>query len=743
MLQVYRKGNTDFSMNGDIQPDAISAESDIKLNAEWEMTVKFPSSQEYAEIITDDAVVKVKAPEFEEDQLWYIYKTEKDDDEITAYLRPVFFQSADDCILLDVRPTLKNGQEALEIMCAPNAKYSGKSDIPAVTTAYYYHKNLLEAIQGDDENSFLNRWGGEVLYNNYEVIVNGRVGGDYGARAEMGYNINGVEETTDTQDVITRIFPVGFNGRMLTGTSYIDSPNIGKYPFIHARFISYEDVKYVEDVENAEEREEAFQTIETFEAELRRRVQLEYAAGVDLPKITYVVDFVELSQTTEYKDLKNLISVGFGDTVKVRHRTLGIDTIARCIERKYDHVSGRVTEIVLGDFSSGYLEKMDSIVAAAGNVIDVKNNTVMADRVAGILNAMNTQLRYQKNISQTADVRAVLFEDRIAESPTYGAMCMGTQGLQIAKERTEDDKDWKWTTAITADGVNALAVVTGILSDKTGKNYWNLDTGEFRLSQETAVNGLTDGGVYKGIYMENGTLYVNASYVKSGELTLGGANNGYGRMKIYDDLNEEIGKWDKNGIDIQKGTIKIRGEEKSIEIDSGTMELFYGDEYLGYTGGIRWGEDREKKGITFALEEKGAFMAWAAQNTDEDQAYYVRLLYANEAFDNFKAKTLNLGCDLDGKGHCIENITLENITLDGEIKFGFTSQVKVYSDIEFVLGDVIDLNIKNLVGINGKLPWSGSVPVVTKIVSNGDGTITWYTSSLTVEDGIIVSAPSA
>lgn len=630
MLQVYKKGNSNYKMNGDLQPETISAESDIRLNDTWEMTAVFPATPEYTEYVTEDAVIKVRMPEFDKNQLWYVYKTAKTDDEITAYLRPVFMQAAEDCILLDVRPTTKSGQEALDIMCAQNARYSGRSDITAVKTAYYYHKNLIEAIQGEDENSFLNRWGGEVLYDNYEVIVNERVGGEYGARAEMGYNIDGVEETCDVQDVITRIFPIGFNGRMLTGTQYIDSSNIQKYPFVHARFITYEDVKYVADVDNEEERAAAYQTIAEFEAELRRRVQMEYDAGVDLPKITYVINFVELSKTTEYQDIKDLVSVGFGDTVRVRHRTLGIDTTARCIGRKYDHVLDMITEITLGDFSGSYLSDMGSVMYAAANVIDVKSNTVMADRVAGILNAMNTQLKYQKNISQTADVRAVLFEDRIEGSPTYGAMCMGTQGLQIAKERTQDNKDWKWTTAITADGINAMAVVTGILSDKLGKNYWNLDTGEFRLSAETQVgdetvqkiaedavegqtqedifNKLTDNGTLPGIFMKDDQLYVSASYILSGTLRLGGLNNEHGRLEIVNENNEIVGTMDKDGSRLLTGKFVNIKDAKKVELDAGMLRFYENEETIGNFDVTSWA-GTEPKEYGMSLHANNKFLA--------------------------------------------------------------------------------------------------------------------------------------
>lgn len=100
-----------------------------------------------------------------------------------------FFPEQRDCFLLDIRPTDKNGQDALDLMTAPNHKYQAKSDIKTLSTAYYQMKNLIEAINGSDENSFVNRWGGEILYDNYNVTIDERVGGDYGVEVLYGKNI--------------------------------------------------------------------------------------------------------------------------------------------------------------------------------------------------------------------------------------------------------------------------------------------------------------------------------------------------------------------------------------------------------------------------------------------------------------------------------------------------------------------------------------------------------------------------
>lgn len=79
-------------------------------------------------------------------------------------------------------------------------------------------------------------------------------------------------------------------------------------------------------------------------------------------------------------------------------------------------------------------------------------------------------------------VRAILFEDLDETSPLYGAMAMGTQGLEISKTRTADGRNWDWTTAMTAEGIMAGTIIAGIISDKTGKSWWNLDTGEMQMT---------------------------------------------------------------------------------------------------------------------------------------------------------------------------------------------------------------------------------------------------------------------
>ena len=488
MIQIYSKGNKNFQQNGDVTLLSDDAIVRVELNGAWNLELHHPIDEKGRwKYLVEDAVIK--APSFNGEQLFRIYNKEKSDDGVSVQAYPIFFDAKNDCFLVDVRPTNKNGQDALNIMCSVNSKYSASSDIARMNTSYFEYMNLLEAINGDSQNSFLRRWGGEVLYDNFKIIVNEKVGGDYGVEIRYGKNIpaNGVREEIDMSEVVTRIYPKAFNGRKLT-SGFVDSPIIGNYETVRATTMKFENIKLREDVEGDGTKEGIIicDTQAELDAELTKKCKEQFEFGLDKPKITIDADMVLLQNTEEYKDYKILEKVSLGDTVHCKHNKLGIVTDARVISLEYDCLLDRVTSVKLGDFKKNYFNDVTDNVNKIESVITPEGGLV-ADKVEGILNAMKTQLKYQKDIAHKQDVRAIFFEDLDTDSPTYGAMCLGTQGFQISNKRTADGRDWDWTTAFTANGGYANAIITGKLSDKTGKNFWDLETGEFNMSSNSLI----------------------------------------------------------------------------------------------------------------------------------------------------------------------------------------------------------------------------------------------------------------
>ena len=526
MIQIYLKDNEKYEQNGDLTLTPTNCRLEAVLNGEWELTLEHLIDDEgrWKYIETDNVI---SCPTFVgERQLFRIYQTVKNMESITAYARPIFF----DCrntILLDVRPTGKNGQNALNIILA-GTKFTGSSNISIHNTAYYVRMNILNALMGDDENSFLNRWGGECIFNNHTVVINDRAGGDYGVRVEFGRNLEAIEENISYDNIVTRIVPVAYNGRMLDGaTPWVDSPNIGRYANIYMREIKFEDVKWSQDDPNDED---AYPYLSQVRGVIGARARDTFGqTGCDMPEVNYKVNMIQLANTDEYADYAVLETVGLGDTVHCQHKGINIDMDAKAIRVAYDCIGRKNTEVELGNFKEDYFGRLSD---TAGRIDGITTGAgeVKAEKITGVIDAMKAQLRAQKSIAPAQDVRAILFEDLDPSSPTFGAMCLGTQGFQIASGRTADDRDWDWRTFGTGKGFAADLIVAGTMMAE-------------RIS----------GGTLSGVTI-TGT-----------DIIAGGQANEDGTITLKDAAGTAIVTMDVNGIDIEKG--KLSGVEINLEDD--------------------------------------------------------------------------------------------------------------------------------------------------------------------------------
>lgn len=531
MIQIYGPENKDYEHNGDMTLMPEEAEIHVILNGEWTATIEHPIDDEGRwKYITDNAVVKM--PSFNGEQLFRIQNKEKSDSGVSAELTPIFLDAKEDCFLVDVRPTEKSGQEALDIMTAPNKTYIAKSDIKKTSTAYYQTKNLIEAINGNDDNAFTKRWGGEILYNNYEVIVNERVGADRGVRVVYGKNIvkDGFSETIDMTDVVTRIVPKAYNGYMIEGEApWVDSPIINKYPTVHYGVITFDDVKMRADASEDDEANGVIvcDTQEQLEKALTDKCIEQFDAGVDKPSITIEVNMELLQNTELYDDVKELETVSLGDTAHCSHSKLEIVTDARAIELTWDAVRNKVTSVKLGDFQYNFLDNASSVMNRVEQAIR-EDGSVIGQQIQGIINGVQAQMRAQSSIAKKQEVRAILFEDLDPDSPTFGAMCLGTLGFEIAGERTADGRDWKWSTFGTGKGFYADFIVAGtMLADR----------------------------------------------IKGGTLELGGEDNGNGIARVMDATGKEIVRLDKNGVYAIGSYVceNVGGLNRRTEIKSGSV----------------------------------------------------------------------------------------------------------------------------------------------------------------------------
>ena len=502
MIEIYLKTNTNYDKNGDITLDPTSCT--YKDSENFITLEHFIDDEGRWKYINFENVIA--AEENGKKKLYRIYNVVRELYSVTAYARPIFYDLIDK-VLLDVRPTNKIGQEALDIILADTG-FTGHSNISNLSTAYYVRKNIVEALLGNEENSFLNRWGGEFYCENFDVYINDKIGSDNGVRVEFGYNLNEIEEDVNIEEVVTRIIPVGYDGIMLEGNApWVDSPLINKYTQPKMRVIEFSDIKVKENSED----EEGFDTIEEARAELIKQCNLLFDNGIDKPVINYKIDMINLANTTAYKDFEMLVEVNKGDTVTCYIKHLDIDVKARVIDYERDLITGEYTYIELGNVVSNFFNEQADIQSKVNNILN-SNGSVKAQTLEGTINAIQAQFKALKDVAQPQDVRAMLFEDRVEDSPTFGCMCIGTMGFEIASSFKPGTKEWDFRTFGTGKGFIADHIIAGILSAVLIRN---LD-GSFEIDLSKTGGALFKNNGKDAIRIENNSIMLY-NWAKEGD----------------------------------------------------------------------------------------------------------------------------------------------------------------------------------------------------------------------------------
>lgn len=124
---------------------------------------------------------------------------------------------------------------------------------------------------------------------------------------------------------------------------------------------------------------------ETPSAEQMQQVAAAYIDknGLDKPKVTLSVKYVDLSRTQEYADMVNLDHIELGDTVTVQYARLEVDVKARVTALTYDVLRDEYESLTVGDAQ----ENLSGIIAqnktdSAGTASSLRKLGIKADEAA-------------------------------------------------------------------------------------------------------------------------------------------------------------------------------------------------------------------------------------------------------------------------------------------------------------------------------------------------------------------------
>lgn len=342
MITVYdrKTDKTDFNHNGlGVIDKLLTAQIIHELNGEYALEMECPVESSKTEHLKKFNVLKADG------QLFRIHRVERTKDIVKVWARHISYDLAffffEDVVLptgASVAQVIHHIKEGTPFQMSSNIAY--QFTLPVTFKEINHLEGLFQMIEG---------FGGELKRDNFTIEINDAIGNDNGVLVSYGKNIQGIVETLNTDQVITRLYPIGADDIRLP-EKYIDSLLIN-----HSDYPPYPIPQKV--------------LFDVYDEWTLRSVAEDYLRIVEQPKATYEIDFVELERSANYKDFSSLQKVHLGDIVYVKHAEMGIDLKLKVIKYTKDLLSGHQSKITLGDAKDDFMEFQQSLVKSK-NVVD-------------------------------------------------------------------------------------------------------------------------------------------------------------------------------------------------------------------------------------------------------------------------------------------------------------------------------------------------------------------------------------
>ena len=285
------------------------------------------------------------------DQPFRIYRVVPELDKVTAYARHVFYDLLDNMIRKLEPGSSDTGAAVVQSLsegCLSEHPFTFYSDLTSTAEEVSFeNKNPVDCLLGSD--GIIEKYGGELQRDWFDAFIVDRIGSDTNIDIRQGKNLTGIKYDVDATDVTTRIMPTGQDkdGKVLyLPEIYVDSPNIANYPSPKWMHLDVSGAKEVTKGKSSERKSKA-----QCYTEMRQAAQDEFDKGCDIPKVTLTVEFIDVTETEEYKQYSFLQSIFLGDAVRVIARGIGVSVAMRMTEYSYDCLTRKYTKMTLGSAS--------------------------------------------------------------------------------------------------------------------------------------------------------------------------------------------------------------------------------------------------------------------------------------------------------------------------------------------------------------------------------------------------------
>lgn len=553
-----------------------------------------------------------------------------------------------------------------------------------------------------------------------------------------GLNLKKLTVTSDTYDFYTRLIPLGKDG---IGIEWLGKPYLENYQYSSKiKTYVWSDERYtnttslIEDgIAKLDEMSKPYVAYKADVIDLARQSN-KYRSVFDfdigdtvwmISKKTHTKEKQRIVKLTEYPEAPRSNTVELSNATK---------TFAEVQQQATDKAKTEAIKIANSSakktLEDGYYTKTEVETHITASKEEIKlgvskvyeTKTIVEEKIKSVNELTDEKLtEYSTTEQMKSAINLKADEIDLEVSKIYETKTSVTEKIKSANELT----DKKLTLYSTTEEMNAaIKVQTEAIDLSVSKKYETKTTvtekikSANQLAQSAAdaaeenANDATDKKLkeYSTTEEMNAAIKLQADSITT-EVNKKVNNSEFGTKITQNAYNVRVA-WNNNSkyIQLEYGQLAIyngdvTAAEKRAVFDERGNHFYRDGYYVGKIGTNQWSGNNAHKGLVFDLDYQGKYMAFA-QMKSQGAGSYTTMLCFSRAGSIYDQYGIHLGCDFYGHWFDMYNVDLHDINING---YGVA---------------------------DGK-----SISVVTEIHDNGNGSIGWTTSSISVRGGMITAVP--
>ncbi len=483
MIKLFNSTDTLFSSNGDKIIIPTKAKVHKEDNGAYYLDLE--TNLDYITDLVQGNIIVAPTPQGE--QAFRVSNPTVTRKKITAKCYHVYYDSQN-YVIQDSYVVDKNCNDALDHLNNATDNLSPFTTLSNVSNINSYRcvrKSLYEAI-----NVVLERWGGHLVRDNFNIKVMASIGQDNGVTIRYGKNLKNITVTYDWSNVVTKLLPVGSDGLLLNALDSnqdVYMTSITQYDLPYSKTISFTQNINSDDFRDGDGNvdEEAYK--QALVNDLRKQAQL-YLDTNCIPKINYTL-------TANVEKVSDI-----GDTIEVIDETLGINILTHIISYEYDCILNQYTQIEFGNFTPQLSGLMNTITNETNKSLEENNATLQITLGQELQQAQDKIWNALGSSYVIYEGDKILIVDTLPKDQATNVIMINNGGIGFSQ--------------------------TGI--DGTFQSAWTIDN-VLNMGQINVIN-------------------LTADLIRGGTLKLGSNLNQNGQIEVYDEANSLIATLNKNGL---------------------------------------------------------------------------------------------------------------------------------------------------------------------------------------------------